>query len=254
MSIGLAGRRVLACFPHPDDESFAAGGVLAACAARGATVQVLCATRGEAGVDRRGSAAPGAALAAVRSAELAAACAALGASPPAFLDLPDGRLAKLDRSHLTAWLADEVRQRAPDLIVTFGADGAYGHRDHLVWTAIVGAAVSYAALPPRLLHAVFPRRLLTPLCRALQPVGVLAAIDPASLGVRAGAVQLRFDVRPYAAAKRAALAAHASQLAAGEPLSLLRPSRIEPLLDEEWFMVAAGPALPRRASDPFAGL
>jgi N-acetyl-1-D-myo-inositol-2-amino-2-deoxy-alpha-D-glucopyranoside deacetylase len=254
MRAGLAARRVLACFPHPDDESFAAGGLLAACAARGAAVQILCATRGEAGVDRRGRANAGPALAVQRSAELAAACAALGAAPPAFLDLPDGRLAELDRIRLAALLADELRQRSPDLIVTFGADGAYGHRDHLAWTAVVSAAAANAVSSARLLHAVFPRQLFTPLCRALQPLGVVGEIDPASLGVGAGEAELRLDARPYVAAKRAALAAHVSQLAVGAPLSLLRPSRMEPLLDEEWFVVAAGAPLPRGAADPFAAL
>ena len=36
VSADLAGHRLLAVFAHPDDESLAAGGLLAWCAARGA--------------------------------------------------------------------------------------------------------------------------------------------------------------------------------------------------------------------------
>jgi hypothetical protein len=53
MAGGDTTRRVLGCFPHPDDEIFAAG-LLAWCADRGAEVHLLTATRGEAGTDRRG--------------------------------------------------------------------------------------------------------------------------------------------------------------------------------------------------------
>jgi LmbE family N-acetylglucosaminyl deacetylase len=42
-------KNVLAIFAHPDDETFRAGGTLALLAARGTPVQVLTASRGEAG-------------------------------------------------------------------------------------------------------------------------------------------------------------------------------------------------------------
>ncbi|MBM4464793.1 MAG: PIG-L family deacetylase, partial [Chloroflexi bacterium] len=47
-------RRLLAVFAHPDDESFAVGGTLARYAAEGVEVSLLCATRGEAGIEGMG--------------------------------------------------------------------------------------------------------------------------------------------------------------------------------------------------------
>ncbi len=41
---------ILAVLAHPDDESFGMGGTLALYAQRGVAVQLVCATRGEAGV------------------------------------------------------------------------------------------------------------------------------------------------------------------------------------------------------------
>jgi LmbE family N-acetylglucosaminyl deacetylase len=249
--------RVLGLFPHPDDEAYAAGGLLAHCAAAGATVQIVCATRGESGVDRSGAVAPGPALAALRTRELEASCRALGIAPPQLLDLPDGALVAIDADATAAVLTRHIRDFQPHLVVTLGADGVYGSLDHMAWTAIVGAAVEPLSPAPRLLHAVFPRGLFAPLWRALQRrhgSRLVAAIDPRGLGGEAADADLRLDVRPQRARKLAAVAAHASQLTGGDPYSFLRPGILPPLLDEELYVVARGPALPPGAADPLAGL
>ena len=248
---------MLGLFPHPDDEAYAAGGLLAHCAAGGAAVALLCATRGERGTDRSGATTSGPALAARRTHELAASCRALGIAPPVVLDLPDGGLSAADPAATVATLRQHLQRARPHLVVTLGGDGVYGNLDHLAWTASVGAAVRSLASPPRVLHAVFPRRLFAPLWRALRRrrgAPLVGAIDPRELGVDAAAVDLRLDIRPLRARKLAAIAAHGSQLADGDPRTLLWPGLVERLLDEEWYVVAHGPALPAGATDPFAGL
>jgi N-acetyl-1-D-myo-inositol-2-amino-2-deoxy-alpha-D-glucopyranoside deacetylase len=250
-----SGRRLLALFPHPDDEAYAAGGLLARCARAGAAVELVCATRGERGTDRTG-AADGARLAALRTHELAASCRALGIDPPRFLDLPDGELAAADRTAVDL-LSEELQHTRPHVVVTLGSDGVYANLDHMAWTAAVGAAVQGCADPPRLLHAVFPRGLFLPVWRALRRrrgARIVAEVDPQSLGVAAADADLRVDVRPVRDRKLAAVAAHRSQLADGDPLTFLRPGIVERLLDEEWYIVAHGPALPPGADEPFAGL
>ena len=254
--------RVLGLFPHPDDETYAAAGLLAWCARQGASVFLATATRGEAGWDRH-RLRRGARLGAHRAGELAAACAALGSAPPVCFDLPDGGLDGVDAAAAAAGLATHLRAQRPDLVVTLGRDGAYGHRDHLAWTAIVDSAVR--ALPagatPRLLHAAFPRGLFTRVAQLGQRAGAVAAdFDAAGVGIARDAAALCLDVRPLRDVKLAACAAHDSQLD-------LTPGRLfrrllEPLLEEEWFVVAAGPPLPAGArgagaapaTDPFAGL
>ncbi|MFN8642531.1 MAG: PIG-L deacetylase family protein [Candidatus Binatia bacterium] len=248
-----AGRRVLGCFPHPDDEVFA-GGLLAWCAARGAAVELLCATRGERGVDRRGLLAPGPELAAWRSRELAAACAALGIAAPRFAELPDGGVADAGRAAAEGLVAAELARARPHLVVTLDADGAYGHRDHIAWSAIVAAAVRRVepGRRPRLLHAVFPRRHFARLWALARRAGVAAELDPERLGVDVAATDLCLDVSAQAGRKLAACAAHASQLDL-DPGSFFR-RLYDPLLAREWYQVADGAPLPPGAADPFAGL
>lgn len=247
---------MLGLFPHPDDEAYAAGGLLAQCAERGAAVEIVCATRGEQGSDRRGGTPGGPALAALRSMELAASCAALGISPPVFLDLPDGALVTVHAS-AGALLDEHLRRVRPHLVVSLGADGVYGNLDHLAWADIVAAAVRRQTPAPRFLQAAFPRGLFTPLWRALRRrpgPPLVADLDPDRLGIERAAADLRLDIRALRSRKLAAIAAHASQLNAGDPLSLLRPGVVERLLDEEWYTVADGPPLPVDAMDALAAL
>jgi LmbE family N-acetylglucosaminyl deacetylase len=247
----------LALFPHPDDEAYAAGGLLAWCAAGGATVELVCATRGEGGTDRAGGTPAGAALADLRTRELEASCRALGIGAPRVLALTDGELAAADRAAAIALVSEHLRRVRPHVAVTLGGDGVYASLDHRAWTDVVGAAVRGCGEPPRLLHAVFPRGLFVPVWRALRRgrgARLVAEVDPHSLGTDAADVALRLDVRSVRDRKLAAIAAHRSQLLDGDPLTFLRPGIVDRLLDEEWYLVADGPALPAGARDPFAGL
>ena len=251
MAGGDTTRRVLGCFPHPDDEIFAAG-LLAWCADAGADVHLLTATRGEAGVDRRGLLPSGPELAAWRSGELAGSCAALGIAPPAFAELPDGGVGDADQAAAVALVAAHIARLRPALVVSLGPDGAYGHRDHLAWTTIVAAAVRATPDAPRLLHEVFPRGHFLRPYELGRRAGAVGDLDPARLGVDETDVELRLDVRALAERKLAAARAHDCQLDVA-PGSFFR--RIfATLFVEEWYVVAHGPPLPPAATDPFAGL
>lgn len=71
---------LLAVFAHPDDETFRCGGTLALLAQRGVRVQVLTATRGQAGSCGAPPLCAPEELPAVRENELRCACAALRSS------------------------------------------------------------------------------------------------------------------------------------------------------------------------------
>lgn len=271
---GPARLRVLGVFAHPDDEAFSAGGLLALAAAGGAEVTVACATRGEAGARPGVPACAGQTTGDVRAAELTSACRALGARPPRFLGWRDGDLARVDGASGQACVAGLLSDIRPHLVVTLGPDGAYGHADHLACTAWVRAAVAAMAPAerPRLLLAVFPRGMFVPVwqrLRKLPTVAIASEIQAASLGVPAARVDLRLDIRAVAARKRAALAAHRSQLPDGDPMRFLAPAlpraALDRLMAEEWYVHAGGPALPARAPgapanapgdgiDPLSGL
>jgi LmbE family N-acetylglucosaminyl deacetylase len=143
-------QRLMAVLAHPDDESLGVGGTLAKYAAEGVDVFLLTATRGEAG-RFRGLAAddhrhPGrAALAEIREAELRAAASQLGVKEAVVLGYPDLQLDRADPREIVAQIAAYLRCVRPDVIVTFGPDGAYGHPDHVAISQFTTAAVVAAA-------------------------------------------------------------------------------------------------------------
>lgn len=153
-------RRLMAVLAHPDDESFGFGGVLAQSAAAGVEVFVVTATRGDAG-RYRGLRAddpqhPGkTALAAIREAELRKACALLGVREVVVLDYKDGQLDRANPAEVIAELAQQMTRVQPDVVVTFGPDGAYGHPDHIAISQFTTAAVvAAAAMSNAVSHAV----------------------------------------------------------------------------------------------------
>lgn len=154
--------RLMGVFAHPDDEIFCAGGTLARWAEAGCETLVLSATRGEAGQIQDGRAATRATLGAVREGELRAACALLGVRRVECLDYPDGGLAQADGATLAAVVAARIAAFAPDVVITFGPDGATGHPDHIAISAATTRACSQIARAtgraPRLVYSAFPRQ------------------------------------------------------------------------------------------------
>jgi LmbE family N-acetylglucosaminyl deacetylase len=144
--------RLMAVLAHPDDESLGFGGTLATYAAAGVETFLVMATRGEAGrfgEHPRGSAGhPGPeALGRLREAELRAAADVLGIREIAFLDYHDQELDRADPGEVTRHIVHQLRRTRPDVVVTFGQDGAYGHPDHIAICQFTTAAISVAADP-----------------------------------------------------------------------------------------------------------
>lgn len=226
--------RILGLFPHPDDESYAAGAALAQCAAAGCDVRVVSATRGEAGRMRQAGNPSPEDVARIRSAELQAACRALGVTLEGFLDLPDGRLADVPKATFEAVLAPLLARLAPDVVLSLGRDGVYGSRDHLALAAHL-RTVARRFPATVVLWAAFPEGHFEPLRRRLDRAGV--AVDTAlSLGVRREDVAVSVTVSEQQRQRKlAAVGAHRSQLRDGDPHSFLGGGVLEPLLGEEWF-------------------
>ena len=154
-----AGGRIMGVFAHPDDEVFCAGGTIATYVEAGAEAMIVSATRGEAGQIRDAAVATRATLGAVRERELREACRCMGVQHARVLDHVDGTLASLDRQRLVAEVGDAIDEFGPDVVVTFGADGFYGHPDH-VTVGLVTTEACAARPAIRLYHSHFPRTRL----------------------------------------------------------------------------------------------
>jgi LmbE family N-acetylglucosaminyl deacetylase len=132
--------RILGVFAHPDDESFCAGGTFARYVASGAEVMVVSATRGEAGQIRSPGVATRRTLGQVREQELYLACQRLGVHHAVCLDYSDGMLQEIDQDVLIVEIVEIIRSFRPDVVITFGPDGGYGHPDHIAISAATTAA------------------------------------------------------------------------------------------------------------------
>jgi len=140
--------RLMCVLAHPDDESLGTGGALVKSAADGVATYLLTATRGERG--RFGDAVTRPAPAVVgrtREAELRAAAAELGLREVCFLDYPDGGLDGVDHGEAIDKIAGHIRRVKPQVVITFGPEGAYGHTDHIAISQFTTAAVVAAADP-----------------------------------------------------------------------------------------------------------
>jgi LmbE family N-acetylglucosaminyl deacetylase len=142
----------MAVLAHPDDESLGVGGTLAKYASEGVEVFLLTATRGDAGRYRGhrpgDSQHPGPAmLATIREAELRAAAAVLGVREVSLLDYHDRYLDAASPRQAVETIASHLRRLRPDVVVTFGPDGAYGHPDHIAISQFTTGAVMAAADP-----------------------------------------------------------------------------------------------------------
>jgi LmbE family N-acetylglucosaminyl deacetylase len=148
--------RLLGLFAHPDDEVFCVGGTIARAGAAGAETAIVSLTRGEAGQIRDSAAATRRTLGATRAAELSAAAGALGVPTAECLDLGDGNLARLPSGELVAQVRTILERFAPDVVVTFGDDGGFGHPDHMASSLATLTAREQLRHPPRVVHARFP--------------------------------------------------------------------------------------------------
>jgi len=140
--------RLMAILAHPDDESLGNGAALARYAAEGVDVTLITATRGQYGWLGDPDANPGPdALGREREAELRAAVRVLGLRELVQLDYVDGELDQADGEQVVCELVAHVRRVRPQVVLTFGLDGAYGHPDHMAISQLTTAALVRAADP-----------------------------------------------------------------------------------------------------------
>ena len=177
IAVGQGTARTLATvWAHADDEG-TVGPILARYAREGVQVHTIIATDGSQGAAN--TAVPrGAEIARLRAEEARCAAQALGIHPPILLGFPDGALGdyNADRAMLlrvTQRIHEELQRLQPDVLITWGPDGGYGHPDHRIVSSIVtqlaraGAPgmprrVFYASIPAEGFRAFNPARGLPP--------------------------------------------------------------------------------------------
>ncbi|MDB5184808.1 MAG: putative deacetylase [Candidatus Saccharibacteria bacterium] len=195
---------VLGIAAHPDDLDFGASGTMARYAGEGASVYYLIVTDGSKGTDDR-SLTP-AQLIQIRQNEQRAAVQAVGGKDVFFLGYPDGGLeVTMD---LKRDIVRVIRQVKPDVVITMDPSllyvaerGFINHPDH--------RAASQAALdsvfPLARDHLSFPDLFAQGFEPHKTPTVLLIRLD--------GNANFSVDITSTIEVKKAALAAHASQIA-----------------------------------------
>jgi LmbE family N-acetylglucosaminyl deacetylase len=131
---------------HPDDESLGFGGTLAKYSAGDVETYLITATRGEIGWQGATEENPGMEkLGKIREAELLAAAKVLGIKEVHLLDYIDGELDQVDPAAIIAKITNLLREIRPQVVITFGPEGAYGHPDHIAISQFTAAAILCAA-------------------------------------------------------------------------------------------------------------
>ena len=140
--------KLMAILAHPDDESLGTGGLLAKYAAEGVETYLITATRGERGWPDDPMDNPGLeALGRLREAELRCAAECLGVREVSLLDYIDGDLDQASPAEAIAKIVPIIRRVRPQVVITFGPDGVYGHPDHIAICQFTTAAIMRSADP-----------------------------------------------------------------------------------------------------------
>ena len=273
-------RRLLLVHAHPDDESIATGATMAKYAAEGAGVTLVTCTLGELGEIIPPDLAHLAAnrenrLGEHRIGELAAACAALGVKDHRFLGWPgrwrdsgmmgepsndaDGAFWRADVDQAARVLLDVIQEVQPQVVITYDANGFYGHPDHIQAHRVAWRAFELAGGPGGIVRKFYatavPRSVLAEAVKVMGDAdnesGFLAvdSADDLPFGVPDEQVTTQIDASDYLDAKLAAMRAHASQIAVDSPFFALSDRVGRRAFGVEYYTLLAGPRAPGEGPD-----
>ena len=254
----------MAVLAHPDDESLGIGGTLAKYTSEDADVFLLTATRGDRGRYRDfrfgDPQHPGSsALAAIRERELRAAASALGVQDVALLDYRDQELDRLDPRHVIAAIVEHLHRVRPDVVITFGPDGAYGHPDHIAISQLATAAVVAAADPTikKLYYIAWPESTWAAYQSAFKKLtSMVDGVERQVVPWPDWEITTMLDTRPFVDKVWQAISRHESQMSVYTQLAHLSPQHRDAVWGVQCFyrvfsMVNGGRA---RETDLFEGI
>ncbi len=244
---------------HPDDESITTSGTMARAKAEGHRVVLVVATRGELGEYAPDALAPGETLSDRRVAEQQAAAAVIGVDRLEFLGYHDsgmegeptnddeGSFARADIDEAATRLADILRDERADVLTVYDDHGGYGHPDH-VQVHRVGVRAATLAGTGRVYESTMNRDFIQGMLatRGDEMPDAPEAPDPAQMddfGSPASIITTTVDVRDYVELKRAAMAAHASQIPADSFFLALPPDAFREAFGTEWYIRRDAPEI-----------
>jgi LmbE family N-acetylglucosaminyl deacetylase len=237
---------LMAVHAHPDDEASTTGGVLALYAAQGVRTVLVTCTDGSCG-DGPGGVKPGdaghdrAEVARLREVELRRSCEILDIGHLELLGYRDsgmmgwaandepGAFWGMNVDDAARPLVDLIERYRPQVIVTYDANGFYGHPDHIMAHRITMAAAASTGIPAKVYHTAIARSGFAEFAIALREAGIEppgvsdreegrfatdeadAPAETPTFGTADELITTTIDVAAYASTKLESLAAHGSQ-------------------------------------------
>ena len=217
------GQRLMVVMPHPDDECFGCASTVARYSAEGATISLVTMTRGGAGLWNGRESGDLRRLTDVREMEVRGAAAELGVKYVEVFDYPDGALEKIEevenvRDRFVGDIVRCLRMHRPQVVVTFGPEGAYGHPDHKVTSRLTVQACTLTGDPAAYelealslgLSAWSPSKLYFLTATTMTAESLQLPPQPP--------ITTRISIRGYEEAKLRAFGRHQTQTQEWEPL------------------------------------
>ena len=279
----MPGLTLMAVHAHPDDESSSTGGVFARYSHEGINTVLVTCTNGEYGdgpehvkPDEDGH--DPQQVAKTRLGELDVAVAELGIAHLEVLGYHDSGMADWrfkDDDHAfavvpfeesTGKLVELFEEYRPDVVITYHDNGGYNHPDHLQAHRITVAACERTGIPSKLYFIARRRRDWQKMREALLARGIdiptpLQNMDDeqrkqweARMAAVEELITTTVDTLPYAEQKRAALAAHASQLDESWWVKMPTESFADVFGEETFIRAYDRTGAPVPETDLFAGL
>jgi LmbE family N-acetylglucosaminyl deacetylase len=263
--------KLMCILAHPDDESLGMGSTIARYANEGVEVHLLTATRGERGWPGDEASNPGLTeLGRLREGELIVAARVLGIKSVAFLDYIDGDLDQAPNDKIVPEIVGHVRRVKPQVVITFGPEGGYGHPDHIaisqfVTTALVrGGDSSFAvasALPAHCVSKLYYMATPAPEYEIYEPVfGDLVmyvdGVERRAVPIAEWMITTTIDTADYWNVVRDAVACHRTQLPGYDSLLALPEETLRRLWKNKNYYRAFSTVNGgrERETDLFAGL
>ena len=248
---------LVAFHAHPDDESIAMGGVMAKAAGEGHRVVLVVATKGELGEVEEGFLEPGQDLGECRVQETLACAEILGVARVEFLGYVDSGMAgtpendapgcfwQADIEEAATRLAAILTEEKTDILTIYDENGNYGHPDHIQVYRVGMRAAELAGIPRVYMNTInrdYMRRSFAEALEAEAEIpGDIKPEDFEELGVPEDRITTTVNVRPWLARKRAAMAAHASQISETSFFLGMAPEMFEGAFGQEWFIRCGAP-------------
>jgi LmbE family N-acetylglucosaminyl deacetylase len=243
---------------HPDDEAIPTGGTLARAADAGHRVVIVFATRGEHGEVDEGFLDAGEELWQRREQECHRAADVLGAARVEFLGFVDsgmmgtpendapGSFWRADVDEAAKRLAAILDEERADVLTVYDENGVYGHPDH-IQIHRVGVRAAELAGTQRVYEATSNRDAIVRGLDEARAAGMdmPGDLDPDAMdnfGVREEQITTEVDVTRYLDRKRAAMAAHASQISESSFFLAMPPEFFARAFGTEWFIRRGAPA------------